>query len=375
MVNAKNKVLKNLVDSSNGLHLTVYIKFDGNIFNFRRKLNALLGKARNHLSGVISSDQVNKFLAPVEALGLDIHVLNQLRGNIAIFRKRGFFRFMSLPTEIEEVSVVADSFHIKPLLKWAQLDQEFLLVGLTYEGATLYKGSQSEFRRIDEAIYPDSLKHHSFDEGFVSLRDKRHHRRDLQRTMEWLAQWVEELTKNSNTTVFVAGNGDLVRAFVKNYNSEKLYPETLATHFTPAKAIEMNKSIKSILRLDSQARVAASIGEFEAAKNMNATRVNIFQIAKEALKGNVKKLIVAEDNSVFGKLDRFSGSISINLVDLDHEDDCLLDDLAQTVLIKGGEVIVAKKNEIPYGKIIMAILSDEPREVESKNYRLNEVAI
>ena len=59
---------------------------------------------------------------------------------------------------------------------------------------------------------------------------------------------------------------------------------------------------------------------------------------------------------------------------MDHEDDDILDDLAQIVLSQGGEVIVASKNEIPKGRPILAILDDGGKEIEKiKNIRHREV--
>ena len=56
---------------------------------------------------------------------------------------------------------------------------------------------------------------------------------------------------------------------------------------------------------------------------------NIFQIAKAAVQGKIRKLIVADGIQIFGKLDKHTGGVSINPAHLDHEDDDLLDDLSQ----------------------------------------------
>jgi hypothetical protein len=186
---------------------------------------------------------------------------------------------------------------------------------------------------------------------------------------------VEDLTKNTKTTIFVAGTSELVRSFIQNFKSERLYPETIAAHFSESHVFEIMKNIKGILRLDSQKSFTEALEEFELAKNLGFTKTNIFQIAKAALKGNVRKLIVAEDFNVFGKLDKASGGLAIHPTDMDHEDDCLLDDLAQAVLLKGGEVVVAKKNEIPGGKLIMAILNKDQVDLYSMDYQELEVAI
>ncbi len=124
MINSKNKLLSSVIDSKHGLHLTAYIKYDGNIIRFRNKLKQLLKIADRHLSPVLSVEDKKQFLKPVLGFGFDPETLRKFKGNIAIFRKNGFFKCISLPVEIEETCVVADTFHIKPLIKWAQQDQD-----------------------------------------------------------------------------------------------------------------------------------------------------------------------------------------------------------------------------------------------------------
>jgi hypothetical protein len=96
--------------------------------------------------------------------------------------------------------------------------------------------------------------------------------------------------------------------------------------------------------------------EFYHAEDLNLANRNIFQIAKAAIQGKVRKLIIADGINIFGKIDKKSGGISIHPAHLDHEDDDILDDLAQEVLAQGGEVIVASRDEIPKGRPILAIL-------------------
>lgn len=375
MITSKNKTLKSILDSKTGLHLTTYIKFDGNAIRFRKKLNDLLKTAKDHLSQVLSVDEQKRFLAPVEALGLDTSTLKQMKGNIAIFRKNDFLRFVSVPIDIQETCVVADTFHIKPLVKWAQQDQEFLVVGLTFDGAHIFKGSQSELKKIDSAVYPESLKRWDNDGGYSSLKEKRQHNAELQHTMEWLAGWVDDLVKGVNTTVFVAGNKDYVKAFIKNFNSDKLYPETIAPHFSLENAYDVCKNVRALLRLDSAAKLNQTLEQFDLALKSKTVKTNLFQIAKAAISGKVEKLIVAEDLNVFGKMDQATGGIALHPKDMNHEDDCLLDDLAQTVLLKGGEVTVVKRSEIPRGLPVMAVLSGRQSELYAEASRPIEIAV
>ncbi len=99
---------------------------------------------------------------------------------------------------------------------------------------------------------------------------------------------------------------------------------------------------------------------------------NIFQIARAVVRGQVRKLVIMEDISIFGKIDRKSGGLAIHPFDQDHEDDDILDDLAQMVLSQGGEVIVAPRDQIPKGRPILAILEDDGTDLEYEKEAIQE---
>ena len=113
--------------------------------------------------------------------------------------------------------------------------------------------------------------------------------------------------------------------------------------------------------------------EFRFAEEGNRVRKNIFQISKAVVQGKVRKLIVTDEISIFGKIDYKSGGIAIHPFDQDHEDDCILDDLAQMVLSQGGEVVIAKRDEIPKGRPILAILDDSGLALDKTEELQNKV--
>lgn len=99
--------------------------------------------------------------------------------------------------------------------------------------------------------------------------------------------------------------------------------------------------------------------EFSIAEDQSRIAKNIFQISKAVARGEVRKLMVAADAKVFGKIDPKTGGLAINPYHLDHEDYDILDDLAQAVIAQGGEVVVAAEDEMPRARIAMAILKRE----------------
>lgn len=123
-------------------------------------------------------------------------------------------------------------------------------------------------------------------------------------------------------------------------------------------ACDICKSVRKILKNESEMNLEKSLLEFRFAEEEGRVKKNIFQISKAVIQGRVRKLIVTDELNIFGKIDLKTGGLAIHALDLDHEDDCILDDLVQIVLSQGGQVIVAKRDEIPKGRPILAILDD-----------------
>ncbi len=99
-----------------------------------------------------------------------------------------------------------------------------------------------------------------------------------------------------------------------------------------------------------------NLKEMQIAEEMNLTNNNIFQICRAAIEDNVRKLFVADDINIFGILNRSSGFLTLHTDQKNHLDDDVLDDLAQEVLSRGGEVVLTARQNIPGGRHVLAIL-------------------
>lgn len=264
MLASKQTTLKPLLESKDGVHLTAYLVNRGDLIDLKSQVRTSIGEAGEWLSHVMTIDELKKFLEPLDALLNDSRIFKQMKGNIGLFRNKDSFRVLNIPVDVEQSCQVATSFHVKPLLRWLQGDEEFLMLGLDKNSASLYLGSQTSLKLIDSILFPEGFK--ATESGYMSLNDARKRKAKETETFIWLNDWISDLTKVSKPKLFVAGKPSLVN--------------------------------------------------------------------------------------------------SLHPFDMDHEDDCILDDLAQMVLRQGGEVIVAKREEIPKGRPILAILDGDGAELK-----------
>lgn len=344
MLTSKRTTLKPLLESAEGVHLTVYLVNRGDLVDLKSQLSDAINQSYEWLNPVMSAEERNKFLEPLDSLLLDGRIFKQMRGNIGIFRNRDLFRVLNIPIEVEQTCQVASTFHVKPILKWLQNDQEFLLLGLTTSSAHLYLGSQDSFKLVDSILFSELLKGED--------------------TFSWLNDWISTLAKHSKPKLFLAGD----RTLIENMNRTLQYRYAVKTpilnSFSKNAASDLCIIIRKILKDDSKDLIERALLEFRFAEEGNRTRKNLFQISRAVVRGQVQKLIVTDELNIFGKIDKKSGALAIHPFDLDHEDDDILDDLAQLVLSQGGEVVIASRNEIPKGRPILAILDDDGEDLE-----------
>lgn len=355
MLASKKTTLKPILESKEGIHLTAYLVNRGELIDIKSQLRATISEAYEWLDSAMTSEERNKFLEPLDSLLNDARILRQMKGNIGVFRNENSFRILNIPIGIEYSCQVASSFHVKPLLRWLQGDHEFLLLGLEKETAHLYLGSQASFKHVDSILFPNFFKMRDY-----SRKETERQNKILEaETFSWLNDWILEITKHSSPKLFVAGEPSLVDALNRKLKYKNSVKNPISNSFNKNVAIACAQNIRKILKEEAKKSMEKVLLEFRFAEESNRSKKNIFQIAKAVVQGKVRKLIVTDELNIFGKIDRKTGGLAIHLFDQDHEDDCILDDLAQMVLSQGGEVLVAKRDEIPKGRPILAILDDE----------------
>lgn len=363
MLISQKSNLKPLIQSKDGVHLTAYLLNQGDLVDLKVQLRTTLDESYECLAEVMSNDELKKFLSPIESLLDDARIFHQMKGNIGIFRNKDLFRVLHVPVDIEPSCQIATSFHVKPLLRWMQGDQDFLFLGLDKKSAHLFWGNQNSIKSLDSFLFSEAL------------RKKGSHSALFKSLNQWLMDW----TKKNKPKLYLAGEPSLVGNLKKHLSYTNLYKKLVADSFNDQNSSSAFQTIRMIISDECTKNLDEKLMEFRFADEEGRVTKNIFQISEAVVQGRVKKLIVTDDINVFGKINKKSGALSIHPFDLDHEDDCILDDLAQMVLSQGGDVVIAKQSEIPKGRPILAILDDDEKSLEKpiniEKQKLNEVNI
>ncbi len=110
----------------------------------------LLTQAENQLETVgIDSQERKTMLEPAKKIIEDSHFWANQSEGFVYFISPGHYRYYRLPVEFDELSVVREFFHIKPLFTLLAADGQFYVLALSQKDARLLRGTFGTVQEMD----------------------------------------------------------------------------------------------------------------------------------------------------------------------------------------------------------------------------------
>lgn len=122
------------------------------------RLKNLLAQAEECLLAAgLRTPEARQLLAPAHALLSDGLFWRYQSDGLAAFLAQDTFRYHRLPFELNELVVVADRFHLKPLLSVLSGDGRFYVLALSQNEVRLLEGTRFSVSEVDLEDVPQSL--------------------------------------------------------------------------------------------------------------------------------------------------------------------------------------------------------------------------
>ena len=345
----KVDLISELTAQNEGLHFTAYVGGESSQ-GIDVDLDNAVSEAEHLLSKELTSKELSSFLAPVKRLSKDQHILSEKRqGGWALFRSNKIFRLLRIPTSLKNVSVVANSFHIKPMLMWQQNKEENYILSLSTDEASLYESLYGELRLIDTLSLKNIL-------DFGSGRNRSHEDIIREHNLFRIDGWMMERVRFSGRSLIVTGTEEQARSFTRLSEYPNLSYEFIPGTYRRHQESELKRAINNHLHEVRGEKKRKALKQFRRAERQGRVDFDIFSIARNAVNENVKRLYVAENMHIWGLLDRKSGALKVHSKQLNCMDDDLLDDISEVVLRSRAEVVVLPKQDMPMNSPIAAIL-------------------
>ena len=373
--------VKALVEQPKGLCVSIYMpiyRLAADIQQNSTRLKNLMRQAESSIveSGM-SDKEAGEFLQPIQEL-LDADESFWQENNndgLAVFLGSGVFQYYRLPLNFQELVVVTDRFHLKPLLPLLTGDGQYYVLALSQQDVRLLECTRSSVREIeledvpkslDEALQYDetakdgqrrmstpkggtnnSFQHAGSFHGQGSPdRDK--FQRDMEQYFYAIDRGLHKYLHNKRVPLVLAGVEHLFPGYRQANSYQHLVEEGVAGNPELLKPEELQAKAWEIVEPLFLKEQQDAIEHYKELTATERTSTDLKEVVPTAYYGRVEQLFVAVGVQQWGI---FNPGISTSTIDLHSEpelgDEDLLDAAAVHTIVNGGTVYAVEPDKVP----------------------------
>lgn len=324
-----------------------------------------------------SAGEIQSLLEPFLALADDSDFWNHALDGLAVLASSGMFRVYKLQRPVAELSVVADTFHLKPLMRILQSADRFQVLGLSRESVRLFEGNRDALDEIElgpgvprtmiEALGEERTDPHQTVASYGGVggsQSPMHHGHggksdevdgDTERFFRAVDRGIlEQHSRPSALPLYLVTLPEHRQPFHQVSHNPFLMDEGIDINPDALPLDELRKRAWQVVEPRYLARLAALVEDFGSAKSNDLGDDELAQVARAVVAGRVATLLVEAERQVPGRIDEATGEIVRDEL-ADPKVDDVLDDLATLALKMGGEVVVVPTERMPTDTGIAAI--------------------
>ena len=335
-----------------------------NPIRFRNLVRVLEASLRQHYA----TRDIQPLLEPFQQLAHDPDFWNAPLNGLAVLGAPGLFRVYKLQRPVAELAVVADSFHIKPLIRMLQSADRYHVLGLNRQAIKLFEGNRDVLdevelsatvpRTITEALGEEEKEAHltvwthGAGSARAAVRSGLGSKKDIvdsdaERFFRMVDRaLLKHYSRPSGLPLLLAALPEHHNLFHRVSHNPFLIEESLHIHPDALSQEALRDRAWRVIEPHYLARLAGLIEMFGVARSKELGTDDLVQIAEAARAGRVATLLIEADRHVPGRIDAVTGAIEFDQLANPDVDD-LLDDIAELVLKTGRQVIIVPAERMP----------------------------
>ena len=323
-------------------------------------------------------EEIKPLLEPLLALAEDRPFWNSTFDGLAVLRDRKVFRVYKLQRPVAELAVVANSFHIKPLLRILQSADRYQVLALNRNEMKLFEGNRDVLDHIAAADGVPSTLTDALGENLTDARQTvsayggtgggqapMHHghggrKAELDHDAERFFRAVdravlEHHSRPSGLPLILAALPEHHHMFHELSHNPLLIDESVDVHPDSLDSIDkFRERVWQTIEPHYLARLAALVEMFGNSRAKGLAADDLAEVAQAVVGGRVATLLIEARREIPGRVDAANGELEFDELSNPEFDD-VLDDLGATALKMGGEVVVVPTERMPTGTGIAAI--------------------
>ncbi|HJU04330.1 MAG TPA: hypothetical protein VJ692_04195 [Nitrospiraceae bacterium] len=340
------------------------------------RLKNLLRDAEERLATAgLRGPEAKDLLKSPEALLDDAAFWRHQSDGLAMFLATGFFRTYRLPVTFDELVVVTDRFHVKPLLPFFTQDTRFYVLALSHNGRRLLQCTRQTVGEIDlpdapermtetpgyarpetqlqlQAIAPPGQSGSGIVHGHGSSTDASSE--DLLRYFRHIDRSLMTVLKDEQAPLVLAA----VEYLLPLYRQVNSYPRLLEAGLTGNPEGLRDDELQSrgwalIQPIFQEGRQQAA-AQLQEAVNKGRGSDKLMEIVPAAAQGRVSILFVPVGVQQWGNFDRDTHAIRLHQ-DAEPGDEDLLNLAASQTILHGGQVYAVPPDAMPTDGALSAV--------------------
>ena len=331
------------------------------------RFSNLMKEIEQSLNQKYSKKEVEHLLKPLETMLADKPFWEQAGDGIAVFANCEKCIVYRLQRSVRELAVVADSFHIKPLIRTFQSADRYHLLGLSRNEFTLFEGNRYGFKEVElDPELPRTIEDALGDEltesylsagaysgaggqamfhGHGSKKDEID--KDIERFLRSVDRTVlEHYSKPMKLPLFLVALAEYHTPFQRISHNPLLEKEGIRVAYDSLSIKQLEESAWEKIEPQLLMKTKKLVDEFENARANDKGSDDIAQIVRAATENRVSRILIEADRLMPGSMDLETGHLVDGKISNPEVDD-VLDDLAEMVFNNSGKVVVLPKERMP----------------------------
>lgn len=351
----------------------------------RLRFRAALEQAEEELAKNVDQERVSAVLDPFRSfLEVDQDFWNYQAEGLAAFASPDLHRVYRLPVSLEDLVVVAPTFHTRPLMEYLQAPDRYWVLSISQGEVRLWQGTRSGLTPVDLTGVPRSLQEAL---GYEFERDE----------LQFHSPKRRGPGQASRTGAIFHGHGvgkddakpELKRFFrkvdegVREFLADEIGPVVLAAvdYYHPLyhdvsrlenltdKGITGSVSDWDASRLHDEAwpivremvlqKIDRALQLWENSYGNGKGEMDLSSVCHLAVAGRIRLLLTEQGRNAWGRFDRHTGQMELIREGGDDpgpEAVDLLDEAAEVVIEKGGRSLVLPPEQMPTDTGVAAVL-------------------
>lgn len=344
------------------------------------RLKNLLAEAETKLlASGIRRPEVQKLMSPAEQLLWDRDFWQHQGDGLAIFLSNDFSRVYRLPAAFEELLVIGNGFHIKPLLPLLGRGEKFYLLAVSLNNVRLFEATLDTIYEVtldfptsmEEVVQiEDPGRSWNFHMGSIDANGGRggagsfhghgitdEEKTYIRRFLESVNGGLNGLIADKNIPMVLAGVEYLLPIYRETTSYQNILKDAIVGNPDRVNLKELHEQALPIVRPlfeESQKKAYEKFEQLSGQQSDLAT-TDLSKAVKAATFGQVETLFVPLGTQIWGQYDAEQNSVTMASEPGAHTED-LLDLAATQTILNSGQVFAVPREQLPCDCDVAVIL-------------------